>query len=135
MAALCVSGAFRTTPNETLNAILNLPSLDLAGIERAKSAVIRLRDTWQWKAQFYSHDQILQHDKSIPKITDLCKPIEYSHTPFEALIPDREEWEQGRPGTTDLLLYRWLQIRRTSWRRCILRTIKCQEVIQASGRL
>jgi len=45
MAALCISGALRTTPNETLNAILNLPSLDLASMERAKSAAIRLRDT------------------------------------------------------------------------------------------
>jgi len=91
MAALCIIGAIRTTPNETLNAILDLPSLDLAGMERAKSAAIRLRDTGQWKAQFYGHAKILQHDKSIPKITGLCKSIEY--TPFEALIPDREEWE------------------------------------------
>jgi len=71
MAALCISGAFQTTPNE---AILNLP-------------------------------KILQHDKSIPKITDLCKSIEYSRTPFEALIPDREESEQGRPGMTDAICF------------------------------
>jgi len=63
------------------------------------------RDTGQWKAQFYGHAKILQHDKSIPKITDLCKSIEYSRTPFEALIPDREEWEQGRPGTTDEICF------------------------------
>jgi len=55
MAALCISGALRTTPNEALNAILNLSSLDLAGMDRAKSAAIRLRDTGQWKAQFYGH--------------------------------------------------------------------------------
>jgi len=48
---------------------LNLPSLDLAGMERATSAAIRLRDTGQWKAQFYGYAKILQHDKSIPKIT------------------------------------------------------------------
>jgi len=71
MAALCVNGAFRTTQNEALNAILNLPSLDLAGMERAKSAAIRLRHTGQWRAQFYGHAKILQHDKSIPKKTDL----------------------------------------------------------------
>jgi len=105
MAALCISGALRTTPNEALNAILNLPSLDLAGMERAKSAAIRLRDTGQWKAQIYAHSKILQHDKSIPKITDLCKSIEYSYTPFEALIPDREEWEQGRPASTDAICF------------------------------
>jgi len=93
--ALHKSGALRTTPHEALNAILILPCLDLAGMERAKSAAIRLRDKGQWKAQFYGHAKILQHDKSIPKITDLRKSIEYSHTPFEALIPDREEWEQG----------------------------------------
>jgi len=85
MAALCISGALRTTPNETLNAILNLPSLDLAGMKKAKSAANRLTDTGQWKSQFYGHAKIFQHDKSIPKITDLCKSIEYSHTPFEAL--------------------------------------------------
>jgi len=62
MATLCISGALRTTLNEALNAILNLPSLDLAGMERAKSAAIRLRDTGLWKAQFYGHDKILQHD-------------------------------------------------------------------------
>jgi len=55
MAALCVTGALRATPNEALNAILNLPSLDLAGMEKAKSAAVRLRDTGQWKAQFYGH--------------------------------------------------------------------------------
>jgi len=97
MAAFCISGALRTTPNEALNAILNLPSLDLAGMERAKSAAIRLRDTGQWKAQFYGHAKILQHYKSIPKITDLCKSIEYSHTPFEALIPDRSVSIQMAP--------------------------------------
>jgi len=36
---------------------------------------------------------------------DLCKSIEYSHTPFGALIPGREEWEQGRPGTTDAICF------------------------------
>jgi len=92
MSALCISGALRTTPNEALNVILNLPSLDLAGMERAKSAAIRLRDTGQWKAKFYGHAKTLQHDKSIPNITDLLKSIEYSHTPFDSLIPDREEW-------------------------------------------
>jgi len=86
MAALCICGALRTTPNDALNA-------NLAGMDRAKSAAIRLRDTG------------LQHDKSIPKITDLFKSIEYSHTPFEALIPDREEWEQGRPGTTGAICF------------------------------
>jgi len=62
--------------------------VDLAGMERAISAAIRLKATGQWKAQFYGHAKIL-HDRSISKITDLCKSIEYSHTPFEALIPDR----------------------------------------------
>jgi len=81
MAALCISGALRTIPNEALNTILNLSSLDLAGMERAKSEAIPLRDTGQWKAQFYGHAKILLHEKSIPKITDLCKSIEYSHTP------------------------------------------------------
>jgi len=80
-------------------------ALDLAGMERAKSAAIRLRDTGPWKGQFYGHAKILQHDKSIPKITDLCKFIEYSHTPFEALIPDREKWERGRPGTSDVICF------------------------------
>jgi len=55
MAALCISGALRTTPNEALNAILNLLSLDLAGMKRAKSAALRLRDTGQWEVLFYGH--------------------------------------------------------------------------------
>jgi len=38
MAALCISGALRTTPNKALNAMLNLLCLDLAGMERTKSA-------------------------------------------------------------------------------------------------
>jgi len=105
MPALCISGALRTTPNEALNEILNLPSLDLAGSERAKSAAIRLRDIGQCKAQFYGHAKILQHDKSIPKKTDLSRSLEYSHTPFDDLVPDGKEWEQGRPGTTDALCF------------------------------
>jgi len=73
-------------------------------MERAKSAAIRLRDTGKWKAQFYGHTKVLQHDKSIPKKTDLCKSLEYSHTLFEAPIPDREEWEQGRPGSQSVCI-------------------------------
>jgi len=38
--ALCSSGALGTTPNEAQKAIVNLPSLDLAGMERAKSVAI-----------------------------------------------------------------------------------------------
>ncbi|XP_070854170.1 uncharacterized protein [Drosophila suzukii] len=53
MASLCISGALRTTPDEALNAILNLPSLDLAGMERAKIAAVRMRDLGQWKPQIY----------------------------------------------------------------------------------
>ncbi|XP_070854646.1 uncharacterized protein [Drosophila suzukii] len=98
MASLCISGALRTTPNEALNAILNLPSLDLAGMERAKIAAVRMRDLGQWKPQIYGHARILQQDTMIPPSTDLCKPIEYIHTPFEALLPTREDWEQGQPG-------------------------------------
>jgi len=75
MTAMCFSEALRITLNEALNAILNLPSLDLAGMERAKSAAIRLRGTGQWKAQYYGHAKILQQDKSIPKITDLANPL------------------------------------------------------------
>ncbi|XP_070854745.1 uncharacterized protein [Drosophila suzukii] len=95
------SGALRTTPNEALNAILNLPSLDLAGMERAKIAAVRMRDLGQWKPQIYGHARILQQDTMIPPSTDLCKPIEYIHTPFEALLPTREDWEQGQPGPTE----------------------------------
>ncbi|XP_070855359.1 uncharacterized protein [Drosophila suzukii] len=101
MASLCISGALRTTPNEALNAILNLPSLDLAGMERAKIAAVRMRDLGQWKPQIYGHARILQQDTMIPPSTDLCKPIEYIHTPFEALLPTREDWEQGQPGPTE----------------------------------
>jgi len=54
------SGALRTTPNEALNAILNLPSLYLAGMETAKSAAIRLRDTGQSKTKFYGHAKIFR---------------------------------------------------------------------------
>jgi len=82
MAALCISRALRTTPNEALNAIFNLPSLNLAGMERAKSTAIRLRDTGQWISQFYGHAKILKRDKSTLKKTDLCKSLEYSHTSF-----------------------------------------------------
>jgi len=74
MTALCISGALRTTPNEALNAILNLPSLDIAGIERAKSAAIRLRDAGQWKAQFYGHAEILQHDNPLNIVTHPLRP-------------------------------------------------------------
>jgi len=44
MAALCISGALRTTPNEALNAILSLPSLDLAGIESHSTAGYRVME-------------------------------------------------------------------------------------------
>jgi len=41
----------------------------------------------------------------IPKRTDLWKSLEYSHTPFEALIPKRDEWKHGTPGTTDVICF------------------------------
>jgi len=70
-------------------------------MERAKIAAVRMRDLGQWKPQIYGHARILQQDTMIPPSTDLCKPIEYIHTPFEALLPTREDWEQGQPGPTE----------------------------------
>jgi len=53
MEALCISETtLRTTPNEALNAILNLPSLNLAGMERVRSAAIRLRTPGSGKPKF-----------------------------------------------------------------------------------
>jgi len=46
------SGALRTTPNEALNAILNLPSLDLAGMERASYSTEEHRAV---ESQFYGY--------------------------------------------------------------------------------
>jgi len=102
IAAFC---SFRPSLNRALNAILNLLILDLADMERAESAATRLRDTGQWKVQIYGHVEILKHDKSIPKKPNLCKSLEYNHTRFEALILDRKEWEQGRPGSTDAICF------------------------------
>jgi len=53
------------------------------------------------ETQIYGHARILQQDTTIPPSTDLCKPIEYIHTPFEAVLPTREDWEQGQPGPTE----------------------------------
>jgi len=89
LAALCISGALLATPNEALNAILNIPSLDLEGMERAKSAAIRLRDTGDRKAQFYEptgHDRQVgggvyseQLDIRKPfRLPDHCSVVLYS---------------------------------------------------------
>jgi len=79
MAALCISGALRITPKEALNAILNLHSLD-------KHEMVEIGS--------HLTEGSGRHDKSISKKTELCKSF-----------PDREEWEQGRPGTTDVICF------------------------------
>jgi len=70
-------------------------------MERAKIVAVRMRDLGQRKPQIYGHARILQQDTMISPSTDLCKPIKYIHTPFEALLPTREDWEQGQPGPTE----------------------------------
>jgi len=71
-------------------------------MERVKSAAIRLRDTGQWKAQVYGHAIILQHDKSIPRKTDLRKSLKYCQTTFDSR---QRGMGAGPTGQTDAICF------------------------------
>ncbi|EDW36718.1 GL18077 [Drosophila persimilis] len=97
-AALCISGALRTTPNDPLNAMLCLQSLDLAGKERAEMAAIRLRDSDQVVPQQMGHSSILNNNNIVPVRTDNRVPGEYTETPVNTIIAHRNEWLERLPG-------------------------------------
>ncbi|XP_043062752.1 uncharacterized protein LOC122319487 [Drosophila yakuba] len=104
-AALCISSALRTTPNEALNVILNPPSPELAGMEQAKVAAIRLRDTKQWNTQEASNLCILKVIQIVPSRTDYSTPTEYIQTPFNIIIPERDDWNSRTPGPQNAICF------------------------------
>lgn len=95
-AALCITGALRTTPSYALNTILSLTPLELLSKQMAASAAIRLKAISMWKNLSVGHSSILQYFRSIPDITDYISPTFSFRNAFKTTIPSREDWKEGR---------------------------------------
>ncbi|KAM8708087.1 hypothetical protein ACLKA7_015114 [Drosophila subpalustris] len=105
MAELCITGALNTTPSEALDAITNLPPINQISLEISTLAAIRLRDTLYWGAYHSGHSSILNGRNSIPSKTDYCMPTEHIKTPFNILIPSRQDWSLEPAGQPDALAF------------------------------
>ncbi|KAM8702706.1 hypothetical protein ACLKA7_000836 [Drosophila subpalustris] len=105
MAEICITGALNTTPNDALDAILNFPPIQLTSQAVATLAAIRIRDTDNWGDFHSGHSLILKENAIVPPKTDCCVPTEHVTTPFNVIIPRREDWITEPPGHSNALSF------------------------------
>ena len=102
LACLCMSGAFRTTPSLSLEALLGLIPLHITVEAEARSASARLNNWGQWEGkqgdighcriwlETIRNDGILLNRDDIPK-------VQVQSPKYKTIIPDRNDWNQPDP--------------------------------------
>ena len=105
MAEICITGALNTTPNDALDVILNFPPIQQTSQAVATLAAIRIRDTNNWGDFHSGHSLILKENAIFSPKTDCCVPTEHVTTPFNVLIPRREDWITEPPGHSNALSF------------------------------
>lgn len=105
LACLAVTGSMRTTPTAAMEAILNIPSLDLFVEEDALRSSLRLSTTKMWKENISSkrHTCILEKNvRQTPILSAVRDQIVRSYnfnTPYQV-------WINGHPNTSpDLSIF------------------------------
>jgi len=96
-AALCISGALRTTSTEALNTTLDLQPLDLLAKSWASTTMLRLREAAAWTTGSTGHASILTKHTSLPHSTDYVPPIVNFERRYK--IQDTHPYRLGQPLT------------------------------------
>lgn len=94
-ACIGITGAFRTTPTDALNLILNLNPLELEIKKTAAMSASRLENYGLFKRRSYGHCSILVNNIfGNVSMVENDKIIEYYDfdIPFETYFPNRDEW-------------------------------------------
>ncbi|XP_056645836.1 uncharacterized protein LOC130451060 [Diorhabda sublineata] len=113
LVAIGITGAQRSTPQATLDVLLNLKPLDLHIKGLAAKSALRLRETGLWKQSNYGHTRILRKIENMADIVDkgvLKQRTDYTTArltfdiDLNILIPTREDWEEN-PGTVNNLIF------------------------------
>ena len=91
-AAVCVTGALRTTPTEALNLLLNILLIDLQARYVPASSAFRLRAMKGWNARPYGHGNILEStDGTKGSVTDFMTTKLDLGRRAEAVFPTRKD--------------------------------------------
>jgi len=104
LAALCITGAMRTTPTAALETLLNLPPLDMVVRVEAMAACRRLKMAGQWRRLGLTggHTGIGDTMREIPELSlpswDRIMPSFQFDKKFSARFPSREDWSQKKLG-------------------------------------
>ncbi|XP_037941860.1 uncharacterized protein LOC119674776 [Teleopsis dalmanni] len=90
-AAMCITGAIRTTPTAALEVILNLPPIDIFAENMAAKTAERLRITGQLTRRSFGHNVVNQN---ATLDSDYMIPIMYPGATIKTVI-ENEGWKKG----------------------------------------
>lgn len=94
-----VTGAFPTTSAEALNALLNLPPLDIFLRGEATKSIFRLMSIDQWYGPRDIRNRALPYVEEMYMPSDICVPAVQFDRKFEVYISDRDQWDSPQePG-------------------------------------
>lgn len=98
-ASIGITGAFRTTPSDSLEWILNLAPLDLEIKQIAAMSAIRLENYGLFKRKNYGHSSILVNNifgnVSNVNSDEMIEILDFT-VPFEISFPNRDDWNNNK---------------------------------------
>ncbi|WP_333765062.1 ribonuclease H family protein [Streptomyces sp. IBSBF 2390] len=92
-----ISGALRTTPTDSILAILGIHDSHQYAKFVAARAALRLTEIGQWRYRPYGHAKILDVYAIAPKDIDACIGTVDFKKHFSVEFPERSFWESGDP--------------------------------------
>ena len=113
LACITITGAFPSTPTAAMEALLNLPPIDIFLRSQAYAAFHRLKCAGKWKPwsnnprtiKYTTHMEVCQESSSIIGplnwINDKCKTHMLFNRRFGVSIPSRETWESDTAYPSD----------------------------------
>ena len=110
LACLAITGAWKSTPTDALEAMLNLPPLHILIKSEAIKVLDRLAKTQDYKHRLCNHTRIwVKASETEPSMTwpaDKVKKTFKFDRNFEILIPSRDEWiNRTLPPSNGITLY------------------------------
>lgn len=109
-AILLITGAMRTTPTESLQALLNITPIDITIKTTAAKAYLRLHGTGQWRYDLLmmkkSHRTIESYvNTTVLEGTDFIQKCFLTNPRFKVVINERNNWNFGLCRTEECRWY------------------------------
>ncbi|XP_073837756.1 uncharacterized protein [Musca autumnalis] len=107
-ASILITGATRSTPQDALNAMLNLKPLSLSIKCQATRSALRLHEQDLWRGCTYGHGCILNESginvNQRGKLSDYISPV-LRFDDIDVVIPSRDDWNRSNTPLDGLAFY------------------------------